>query len=259
MWKPIRTYTTYAASTGVRVVRWVFEQELVVLAASLLIVGAAWGFALLADEVAEGETQGFDLSVLKALRHQDDLKHAIGPEWLPEAMVDITAMGGMTVITLMTLAVIGFLLMRRLYHAMWLVVVASVGGGMLTTFIKLFISRERPPEALRLDVVNSASFPSGHSLVSAVTYLTLAALLTRLVDRTRLKAYILGIAMLAVGLIGLSRVYLGVHYPTDVLGGWTLGLAWALLCWLVARFLQRRGAVEPAATATPDQAELPKS
>jgi undecaprenyl-diphosphatase len=259
MWKPIRTYSTYAASTGVRAVRWLFEQELIVLAVALFIVGAAWGFALLEGEVAEGETQSFDLRVLEAMRHENDLKHAIGPAWLPEAMADITALGGTTVITLMTLAVIGFLLMRRIYHAMWLVVVASVGAGILTTVMKYFVARERPPEALRLDVVTSASFPSGHSLTSAVFYLTLAALLTRLVDRTRLKAYILTTAILAVGLIGLSRMYLGVHYPTDVLGGWTLGLAWALLCWLVARFLQRRGAVEPPAPATPDQAELPKS
>jgi undecaprenyl-diphosphatase len=259
MWKQVQTYSGYATRTGTRALRWVFAQELIVLAVALLIVGAIWGFAVLADEVVEGATHRFDLRVLESLRHKDDLDRAVGPAWLPEAAADITALGGTTVTTLITLAVIGFLLMRRLYHAVWLVVIAAVGGGVLTSGIKHIIARPRPPESLRLDMVTSASFPSGHSLVSAVIYLTLAALLTRLVDRTRLKAYILTVAILAVVLIGLSRVYLGVHYPTDVLAGWTLGLAWALLCWLVARYLQRRGAVEPPAPEATDPRELAQS
>ena len=236
----------YASDGMRRALRWLFAQELVVFFSATLLIGAIWAFAELADEVVEGETDRFDLRVLQSLRHEGEPERAIGPHWLPEAAVDVTAMGGTTVIMLITIAVAGFLLMRKLYHTMWLVLISIIGGTLLMSGLKHLFGRDRPAEALRLDVVNSASFPSGHSLLSAVAYLTLAALLTRLVDRTRLKAYILAVAIVAVLLIGLTRVYLGVHYPTDVLGGWTLGFAWALLCWLVARFLQQRGAVEPS-------------
>jgi undecaprenyl-diphosphatase len=83
--------------------------------------------------------------------------------------------------------------------------------------------------------------------MSAVVYLTLGALLARLADQRRVKLYFLAVAALLTLLVGLSRVYLGVHYPTDVLAGWSAGLVWATLCWLAARSLQRRGAVERSA------------
>ena len=82
-------------------------------------------------------------------------------------------------------------------------------------------------------------------MFSAVVYLTLGALLSQLVEERKLKAYFLGVACFLTFVVGLSRVYLGVHYPTDVLAGWSAGLAWALLCWMVASYLQRRGKVEP--------------
>jgi undecaprenyl-diphosphatase len=110
--------------------------------------------------------------------------------------------------------------------------------------LKYSIDRDRPALVPHGSVVYTASFPSGHSMLAASTYLTMGALLARVQRRRRIKAYILMVAITATLLVGISRVYLGVHWPTDVIAGWTAGTGWALLCWLLARWLQAHGAVE---------------
>jgi undecaprenyl-diphosphatase len=148
------------------------------------------------------------------------------------------------VLTLLTVAVAAWLALRRLWGATWLLL-ASVGGGIVvSTLLKLAFERARPDLVPHGSHVSSASFPSGHSMMAAVVYLTLGVLLARVEPRRRTKAYVLSVAVILTLLVGVSRVYLGVHWPTDVLAGWSIGAGWALLCWLVARWLQRRGAVE---------------
>jgi undecaprenyl-diphosphatase len=159
-------------------------------------------------------------------------------------MLDITALGGTAVLTLITAGVIGFLLMDGKRGAALFVLVAVAGGSLLTTLAKLAFARPRPELVAHLVEVSSYSFPSGHAMSSAVTYLTLGALLARTQARKRIKAYLLGVAVVLTLMIGTSRVYLGVHYPSDVLAGWSLGAAWAMLCWQVERLLQQRGQVE---------------
>lgn len=149
----------------------------------------------------------------------------------------------------MVTAVAGFLWLRRLYGAMWLVIISTLSGLAVSTALKMLFERERPSDVTHLSHVMTHSFPSGHSMLAAVVYLTLGALLGRIVEGWRFKAYFLFVAVVLTMLVGVSRVYLGVHYPTDVLAGWTAGLAWAVLCWLAARFLQRRGKVETTADA----------
>ena len=160
-------------------------------------------------------------------------------------MRDLTSLGSAPVLALFVLAVAGSLVVRRQLHALALVLVATLGGEGLNLLLKGLFDRPRPDLALHLAQVNSPSFPSGHAMESAVIYFTLAALLARLVQPRPLKLYFLGLAAFLSFLVGFSRVYLGVHYPSDVLAGWTAGLAWALLCWTVASYLQQRGAVEP--------------
>jgi undecaprenyl-diphosphatase len=218
--------------------------DAVLLLSLLAIVLGLWTFVAVANQVRQQNTQEVDERILRGLR--DPAGKPVGPPWLPGVMRDVTALGGATVLVLVVLSVTGALAIRRQYAALALLLAATLGGRFLNAALKDLFARPRPDLALHLTDVRSLSFPSGHAMDSAVIYLTLAALLARLVKPLALKLYVLGLAAFVTFLIGLSRVYLGVHYPSDVLAGWTAGLAWATLCWTLASYLQRRGAVEPA-------------
>jgi undecaprenyl-diphosphatase len=218
--------------------------EIGTLSVFLLLAVMCFGFARLADEVVEGETRAFDDAVMLAMRSADDPSDPIGPEWFEEGVRDITSLGSSTVLVLVSLIVIGFLLMSGAEGAAILVSV-SVGGGMLLVhLLKDVFQRSRPDLVPHAVQVFSDSFPSGHATLSAVTYLTLGALLARVERPRAAKMYFLGVAILLTMIVGASRVYLGVHWPTDVLAGWCVGAAWAISCWIVATRLQRRGKVE---------------
>jgi undecaprenyl-diphosphatase len=194
-----------------------------------------FAFVSLAGEVTEGDTQAFDTKILRALRDPSDLSKPVGPAWLEGSLLDLTAIGGPTVLGLMVFFVIGFLVLQTRYRTAIVVAIASIGGETLDTVMKHFFNRPRPSIVPHLRVVYSTSFPSGHAMESAIVYLTLAAILMRASESRLTKMYILGIAVLLTTLVGISRVYLGVHYPTDVLGGWIVGFMWASICSLVAR------------------------
>jgi undecaprenyl-diphosphatase len=229
---------------------WARNQDLLVLLLSLALVSGLWGFIELATEVREGETHEIDNAILRAFRNPRDLADPLGPPWVKEAVRDVTALGGVMVLSLVTGAVAGFLLLSRKHHALLLLTGALAGGLLLNWSLKNYFDRARPEYVTPLHHVDSYSFPSGHSLLASVVYLTLGALLAQQVARRRLKLYVLGIAVLLTVLVGVSRVYLGVHYPTDVLAGWTVGFMWAIACWLLSRYLQRRGKVERPAEST---------
>lgn len=221
------------------------------LVATLLVVAGTWGFIAIADEVSAGETKTFDEWAVRSLRRPDPnppradamAQVPLGPKWMQEVGRDITGLGGIAILGLATLAVAGYLMLVEKYHAMWLVLIATAGGLAISSALKSFFARPRP-DVSHFSYVYSSSFPSGHSMLSAVVYLTLGILLARIMPKRQVKIYFIVLAILLTGLVGASRVYMGVHYPTDVLAGWCAGLAWALLCWLVARWLQLRGAVE---------------
>jgi len=220
------------------------RHELGTLVWVLGIAAILLAFVNLADEVLEGDTHAFDRAVLLALRNAVDLADPLGPAWLENAARDITSLGGYPVLILVTLAVIGFLLVVRQGRAALLVLVAVGGGMLLSTALKIGFDRPRPDLVPHVVDVYTQSFPSGHAMLSAATYLTLAALLARVQPQRRVKGYLLSVAISLTLLIGASRVYLGVHWPTDVLGGWCVGAAWAMACWVAALWLQRRGKVE---------------
>jgi undecaprenyl-diphosphatase len=220
--------------------------DLRLLLAVLALAAGAWLFASIADEVGEGDSRPFDEWVLRAGRDPLDPSRPRGPAWLAEAALDLTALGGMTVLALVVAAVVGFVLVLRKPHMAALVLAAGAGGILVNSGLKNLFGRARPTVVPPLDVVDTLSFPSGHAMVSAAVYLSLATLGARLVRDRAAKLYVVGIAVTLVGLIGGTRVYLGVHYPTDVLAGWVAGGVWALACGLTAWLLQRRGTVEAA-------------
>ncbi|HEX8701801.1 MAG TPA: phosphatase PAP2 family protein [Myxococcaceae bacterium] len=218
------------------------------------------GFMLLADEIREHETQSFDEAVVRAMRRADNPELPIGPPWLRVAARDVTALGGWTVLSLVTVVVCGFLALVRRFRSMVLVLIATVGGWVLNAVLKEAFARPRPSVVPHLTEAYAPSFPSGHAMLSAIVFLTLGAMLAQLIERRRLKVYVLGVALLVTLLVGLSRVFLGVHYLTDVFGGWVAGLAWALLTSLLVRAVKRRSpALRQEVRSGADLPEAPRA
>ncbi|MCB1333561.1 MAG: phosphatase PAP2 family protein [Roseivivax sp.] len=211
--------------------------------------GSLWAFIGLAEEMAEGELQGFDRWALMLLRNPADASDPLGPGAVETAMRDITALGGVTVLTLLTVAVVVALYLRRKRASALFLLVAVLGGQVLSHVTKLAFDRPRPDLVPHGVEVLTASFPSGHSMMATTTYLTLAVLVARVEPRKPLKLFYIALAAVVSAAVGISRVYLGVHWPSDVLAGWTLGAAWALACWTVARWLGGTGRIETETAA----------
>lgn len=231
-----------------KIAHWLGSHERAVWLSLLVVLGGIWLFAELADEVMDGDTHVFDERVLKSLRQPDNPEQPIGPPWLKNTAQDVTALGGTAVLAMAVAAVSGFLLLAGRYHMLVSILIASGGGVALSLIMKASFSRPRPSVVPALTHFHTASFPSGHSMMSAVVYLTLGVLLASILHQKALRFYIFTLAGTLTCLIGLSRVFLGAHYPTDVLAGWTIGLVWAVFCRLVVRTLQRKTTVldEPA-------------
>ena len=212
--------------------------------------GALWAFFNIASEVSEGETSAFDKKLLLALRNPADPTDPIGSRSLQEAMRDVTALGGVTVMTMVTIvAVLAFLMHRRRWHA------GIMAATVLLAFVsseglKMVYSRPRPDLVPHGSFVYSGSFPSGHSTLSAATFLTLAMLIASLEPSRGTKRMVFILAGMLVLGIGFSRVYLGVHWPSDVLAGWSLGAAWALAAWMALMRFGNRDDVKEARTSS---------
>ena len=178
----------------------------------------------------------FDTDILLALRDPGHLHTPIGPHWLKGAMRDITSLGSTSILVLVTVSVAAYFLVRRQPRTALFMLAAVAGGQVLGTLLKLGVERPRPELVPPLMNETSYSFPSGHAMMSAVTFLTLGSLAARALKDRAARVYVLSLAVAATLLVGVSRIYLGVHWPSDVLGGWCAGFAWAMLCWLIARW-----------------------
>jgi undecaprenyl-diphosphatase len=222
---------------------------------ALLVLGlGVFAFVVIAGEVMEGDTLRLDRSVLLALRAPGDPGDPLGPHWVEELFRDFTALGGAAVVGLLTLVSIGYLWLQKLRRLAVFVLVAIAGGLLLSLALKSGFDRPRPDLVPHGSFVYTSSFPSGHSMLSAVVYLTGGGLLG-VVHRARsVRIYLIGCSVLVTLLVGISRVYLGVHWPSDVLAGWAAGAAWAAACWLAAEWLQERGLIEQRSAGAGDDA-----
>jgi undecaprenyl-diphosphatase len=204
-----------------------------VLAVAFLL----FSFGFVAEEVVGGESMAFDRRVIAALRNPASPGEPWGPPWLQEAARDVTSLGSIVVVTIMTVAIVGYLLLSRERAEALLMTVAVSGGIALNDALKLAFARPRPDVEFHAARVFTTSFPSGHASLSAIAYLTIGALLARSQSSLKIGLYVMSLAVFLTVLIGISRIYLGVHYPTDVLGGWCVGAAWAVACWAIAAWL----------------------
>lgn len=207
-----------------------------VLLALLIIFAGTWTFVELGGSVlrhGRGVNQ-LDRRLLLSLREPGDRSNPVGPPWFEGAVRDVTALGSTTILTFLTLASVGYLLLVGQERTALILLLAMVGGMLLSLFLKDLFARPRPDLIPMQTRLSSFSFPSGHSMMSAVGYLTLGVLLTRSVRRLAVKTYLLLLALLVTLAVGFSRVYLAVHWPSDVLAGWTAGAVWALLVWFLA-------------------------
>jgi undecaprenyl-diphosphatase len=225
------------------------RQELRLLIIGLGLCAVLFLFLRLAGEVMEGDTQAFDVAILRSLRDATDPSRPIGPAWMETVLLDITALGSPVVLGLVVAIITGYLLLEARYRTALIVVLTSVTSELLDEILKLVFDRPRPTVVPHLRTVVTASFPSGHAMESAIIYLTLGALLMRVVEGRLTKIYTMAMATFLTLIVGVSRVFLGVHYPTDVVGGWMLGFLWAALTFLVTRRF------EPAVEREREQAE----
>src|SRR5258706_12198450 len=218
--------------------------EIWLLGSLLLITGLLLIFMFIAQDVFEGETAAFDRAAILAFRSAGNISDPVGPPWVEEAVRDISALGSIIVVVILSGAVIFYLLLLGRRGAALLLLISLAGGTVLNDLLKYIFDRPRPDLMLHAVQVFTSSFPSGHAAVSAVVYLTLGALLARDAPSIAVKIYVMAVAILIVFLVGVSRIFLGVPYPTDVLAGWCIGSAWALTCWLAADRLQHRHAAK---------------
>ena len=213
--------------------------ELKLLVIGLGLCGVLFLFIRLAGEVMKGDTQTFDVQIIRSLHSAADPAQPIGPAWMEGVLIDVTALGSPIVLGLIVLIITGYLLLEARYVTAVIVLLSSISGEILNETLKVFFERPRPSVVTHLRTVVTASFPSGHAIESAIIYLTLGALLMRVVEGRITKVYCMAMAMFLTLIVGVSRVFLGVHYPSDVLGGWMLGFFWAAVTFLVTQRFER--------------------
>ena len=214
--------------------------EFRVLAIWGIVIACLLAFAQITDAAFADDNHAFDHNILLWLRQADDLQTPRGALWIKSVLLNFTALGSAPVLIFLTLATVIYLVIARKHFTAVFLAAAIVSGTILNAVLKHLFQRARPDVVPYLTEFSNFSFPSGHTIMSAIVYLTIGILLARTNTRRAMKIYIMALAIGLTLIVGISRIYLGVHWPTDVLAGWCLGIAWAILWSLLATGLQRR-------------------
>lgn len=209
----------------------------------LVPVAAAFAFLGLAIFIMSGRSFAFDRSLVLLFRESSDLSTPLGPAWFREAMRDVTALGSFVGLGMMTIAASLTLWLCRYRHLAVGLAVTVISATLVSTGLKIVIGRDRPGIVEHAALTFTASFPSGHAFLSAVTMLSIAGFIGLAARRDDITRLCIWLAWVMIVLIGVSRVYLGVHWPTDVIGGWCLGIAWSSLA--VALLGRKMAAADP--------------
>lgn len=200
-------------------------------------------FIAMAGLVTSGGTQSFDEAFVRAMRSSADPTIAAGPAWLTPLAHAATELGGTPILTLATVILAGWFAVRREWRFLAILLAAVLGETLLSSALKDLFDRPRPDVVPHLVHVSSKSFPSGHAASAAAIFLTFAALIAARLKARPARVYVFAAAGALAFLVGASRVYLGVHYPTDIIAGWSLGAGWAAIVWTAARRLARQAAL----------------
>lgn len=227
--------------TGRFLTRWRSRPEMLLILALAIATSIALAVYKFTSEVVEGDTDAFDRHVLIAIRAAT-AGHGAGLDFLRMAMRDITALGNLTNLTLVVILSAGFLVSVRRTGLAIMLVGEVLAGTTLVALLKAVVARPRPDVVAHLTTFKSESFPSGHAADSAIVYLSLAILLARIVPTRAARIFVVGAAGGLTFVIGMSRLYLGVHWPSDVLAGWAIGSGWAIVIALLTQWTMARSA-----------------
>lgn len=196
---------------------------------ALIAAAICWAiFAVLAVLVVSGRSAGVDDLGLLAFRRPPGLELR-GPEWLAEAACDMTALGGVLLRHLFAVCALGVLAMLHLRREAVVLFVTITGGWALDLLLKQGFARPRPDVVPHLVAADGSSFPSGHSFNAAVVYVSIGLVFAAMSLRSPVRRTIIGATIVVSLLAGISRVMLGVHYPSDVMAGWMGGAGWTFL------------------------------
>lgn len=206
-----------------------------------LVIGSISLFLLLMVLVSDGAPLTLDEVIFMFLRNAENPDMPGGPPWLTQIGQDITALGGNTVLIILSLLVMIYLYIVQKRELVWVVLLATGGAILLSLLLKSGFARPRPDLVTHATMVYTSSFPSAHAMVSASVYLTLGVLLARIHQNRLMKTFIIIASVFLTLIIGVSRIYLGVHWPTDIVAGWAAGVVWAVACCYLARRVDTQG------------------
>ena len=214
--------------------------EPLVLISLTIFLSLVWCFWEIAEDVIEGDTHNIDTSILLMMRNPLDQNLPWGPSWLQEMVRDISSMGSTAFLTIATgLVAVFFIMTRRFKRAAYLVS-SVISGAVISNLLKMGFDRPRPDLVPHGTIIHTASFPSAHSMMSAIVFLSIGALLAKSQSSRGLKISFMSAAVFLTLIVGISRIYLGVHWPSDVMAGWIAGTMWAMIFWILEYVVSKR-------------------